>query len=219
MNLVITELLDMAELEAMRAHLESALKFKSGKTTAGHHARAVKDNEQASAESAAPILAKVEATLLNHPVFKAAARPKKFVKLMISRYGPGMHYGTHVDDPLMGGIRTDLSFTLFLKSPESYEGGSLIVEDNEGDRAYKLAAGSLILYSTTSLHRVEEVRSGERLAIVGWIRSYLRDPQQREMLFDLENTIATLNASQAPRPVLDQLYKMRANLLRMWVED
>ncbi len=219
MNLVIAEVLDLAELEAMRAHLESHIKFKSGKHTAGHHARAVKDNEQASAESAAPILAKIEATLLSHPVFKAAARPKKFVKLMISRYGPGMHYGTHVDDPLMGGIRTDLSFTLFLKPPESYEGGSLVLEANEGDRAYKLPAGSLILYPTTSLHRVEEVRAGERLAIVGWLRSYLRDPQQRELLFDLENTIATLTANQSPRPVLDQLYKLRANLLRIWVED
>ena len=219
MFLVIGDILTATEIEAITMHLSTEVNFHDGKSTAGAHARTVKNNEQAANEAAAPVLKKVETALLAHPVFKAAALPKSFVKLMVSRYRPGMHYGTHVDDPLMLGTRTDLSFTLFLNPPETYAGGELVIEENGGDRSFKLTAGSLILYPTTSLHRVEEVTSGERLAVVGWVRSFLRDPQQRELLFDLENTIASLKAENASRPVLDHIFKIRANLLRMWATD
>jgi PKHD-type hydroxylase len=219
MFLVIKEVLTAAEIEAARCHLEQSASFTTGKATAGHHARDVKDNEQATSETASPVLKKVEQALLANPVFKAAASPKSIIKLMVSRYLAGMQYGTHVDDPMMNGIRTDLSFTLFLSDPATYDGGSLVIEDNDGDRSFKRDAGSLILYPATSLHHVEAVTSGERLAVVGWVRSFLRDGAQRELVFDLENTIATVRAEHASRPVLDQLYKIRANLLRMWIED
>lgn len=220
MYLVIPDVLSTAEVTAARDHLAVAeAAFVSGKTTAGGHARAVKENEQVRGSAGDAILKKVESALLAHAVFKAAAQPKAFVRLMISRYRPGMHYGTHVDDALMQGQRTDLSFTLFLASPESYDGGELVIEDNDGERSYKLAAGHLILYPTTTLHHVAAVTRGERLAVVGWVRSYLRDPGQRELLFDLENAIATLRADTAPRAVLDRLFKVKGNLLRMWIED
>jgi PKHD-type hydroxylase len=218
MFLVISDVLSAAEVEAMHVLIGGIDEsFQSGAATAGHHARAVKNNEQAGKDQAAPLLRKVDAAVLNNPVFKAAARPKQIIKSLLSRYKPGMHYGLHVDDPLMAGIRTDLSFTLFLSEPESYSGGALVVEDNSGERSFKLKAGSLILYPTTTLHRVEAVTSGERVAVVGWVRSFLRSGEQREIVFDLENIIASLHG--ADRAVLDQLYKVRANLLRLWVDD
>jgi PKHD-type hydroxylase len=220
MYLPIADILTKAEIDAARAHIDGIEStFASGKLTAGHHAKSVKHNEQAAAEASAPVLTKVRDALLKHPVFKAAAQPQSIVKLMLSRYRPGMHYGSHVDEPFMEGKRTDLSFTLFLSPPETYDGGDLVIEETDGERAFKLEAGSVILYPSTTLHRVEDVTSGERLAVVGWIRSRLRDAGQREIIFDLENAIASLSAIQAPRAVLDRIYKTRANLIRMWAED
>jgi PKHD-type hydroxylase len=218
MFLTIANVVTKSVAKAMLDEL-SAQQFVSGKTTAGSHARAVKDNEQAPPVASEALLKRVERILLDHPVFKAAARPKHFVKLMASRYREGMHYGTHVDEPLMNGIRTDLSFTLFLVEPEKYEGGALIVDENDGTRDYKLAAGHLVLYPTTTLHRVDPVTSGARISIVGWVRSYIRDHADRELLFDLDNAIATLRASNTDRAVLDQLFKVRANLMRKWADD
>jgi PKHD-type hydroxylase len=220
MFLPIADILTKAEIDDARAHImgmEDA--FAPGQLTAGHHARWVKHNEQAETQAAAPVLTMAHDALRKHPVFKAAAQPQAIVKLMLSRYRPGMHYGSHVDEPFMEGKRTDLSFTLFLSPPEAYEGGSLVIEDTDGERAFKLEAGSVILYPSTTLHRVEDVTLGERLAVVGWIRSRLRDAGQREIIFDLENAIASLSTIQAPRAVLDRLYKTRANLIRMWAED
>jgi PKHD-type hydroxylase len=213
-------ILDGAVLEAVRHTLEAEPKsFAQGKATAGWHAKDVKENEQAKGATADSVTAKVKDLLLAHPVFKAAARPKRFARLLVSRYRPGMAYGTHVDDALMDGIRADLSFTLFLSAPESYGGGELVVEGNDGETAVKLPAGSLVLYPTTSLHRVNPVTQGERLAVVGWVRSYIRSPEQRETLFDLDNVVAALREAHVERATLDRLFKVRANLLRMWAED
>jgi PKHD-type hydroxylase len=152
-------------------------------------------------------------------VFKAAAMPKSFVKLLVSRYLPGMEYGTHVDDALMGGVRTDMSFTLFLCDPGTYDGGELVIEGNDGDTEVKLPAGHLVLYPTTTLHRVAPVTRGERLVVVGWVRSFIRSGEDREILFDLENVIAASRAASIDRGILNRLLKVKANLLRKWVED
>jgi PKHD-type hydroxylase len=194
-------------------------KFLSGEKTAGWHAREVKQNEQLDEKSAATITAKISATLLANPVFAAAARPKTFVKIMVSRYRPGMEYGLHVDDALMSGVRTDLSFTLFLSDPATYEGGELVIEGNDGMQEIKLPPGSLILYPTTTLHRVAPVKKGERIAIVGWVRSFIRNHEQREILFDLDNAIAMARADNAGRETIDRLLKVNMNLLRQWAED
>jgi PKHD-type hydroxylase len=119
----------------------------------------------------------------------------------------------------MAGIRTDLSFTLFLSDPDSYDGGALVIDGSDGENEVKLPAGSLVLYPTTTLHRVQEVTRGERLAVVGWVRSFIRNAEDREILFDLENVIASLRSNNADRALLDHILKIRANLLRKWVED
>jgi PKHD-type hydroxylase len=205
--------------EIHQAIASGRIGFQEGAATAGWQAKAVKKNEQALGPGLDPMLKDVTVRLLAHPVFAAAAQPKQLLGVMLSRYQPGMAYGTHVDNAVMGGVRADLSFTLFLNPPDTYEGGALVVEGNGDDQEIKLPAGSLVLYPATSLHHVSEVRRGERLAIVGWVRSFIRRHDHRETLFDLENAIATLRLKNADRTLLNQVLKVRANLQRDWLED
>ena len=220
MILQISDVLTAPDVLAMRESLVAEdASFKAGNTTAGWFARDVKNNDQSSGAAAVAAMEKVKTTLLAHGVFVSAARPKLFVKTLVSRYRPGMHYGSHVDNALMGGIRTDMSFTLFVSDPETYDGGDLVIEAHDGDTEVKLSAGGLILYPTTSLHRVAEVTRGERLAVVGWVRSYIRSAEQRETLFDLDQVVAALTAQNADRAMLNPVIKVRNTLTRMWAED
>ena len=157
--------------------------------------------------------------LHDHDVFRAYARPIRWSRLIFSRYRGGHTYGAHVDDPLMQGdggqrFRTDLSFTLFLSDPGSYEGGALVLESRTLAHRVKLAAGSMIIYPSGRLHRVEPVTDGERLACVGWVQSAIRREEHRDALFDLSQVRGSLPEGDA-RLVLD---KVLANLMRMWAE-
>jgi PKHD-type hydroxylase len=205
------------DIHASLTRDESA--FTTGKSTAGWYAKDVKHNDQATGAIVTQVMEQVKSTLMANALFLSAARPKTFVKTLVSRYRPGMHYGTHVDDALMGGIRTDLSFTLFLTDPNTYQGGELVIESPDGETDVKLEAGSLVLYPTTSLHRVNEVTTGERLAIVGWVRSFIRSAEQRETLFDLDQVVANLKATDADRALMNPVMKIRNTLTRMWAED
>jgi PKHD-type hydroxylase len=219
-TLCIDNVISAETIKAINDEISSAeTAFKEGKSTAGWHAKHVKSNEQLAATAAAGITTKVEQVLMAHPVFVSAARPKRLVKLLVSRYRPGMEYGLHVDDALMGGVRTDMSFTLFLADQNTYDGGELVIEGNDGDTTIKLDAGSLVLYPTTTLHRVAPVSRGERLAVVGWVRSFIRSTDQRETLFDLDIAIAASREGGGQRSTIDRLLKVRANLVRMWAED
>jgi PKHD-type hydroxylase len=220
MLIQIADVLTPDAVAALRESLAGeAAGFFPGKATAGWAARDVKNNEQASGPAAQAAIEQVKAALLGNALFQSAARPKTFVKLLVSRYKPGMAYGTHVDDALMAGIRTDMSFTLFLAEPESYGGGELVIEGPDGESDFKLLPGHLVLYQTTSLHHVAEVTRGERLAIVGWVRSFIRSPEQREVLFEMDQVIVKLRAAQAPREDMNHALKVRNSLLRMWAED
>ena len=216
--LVIGPLLPPADLAAVQ-EAAAALPFGDGRATAGRHAQGVKSNDQAQpgAELDA-VLAKVEAALRAHSLFQSAARPKALTRLIVSRYNIGQTYGLHVDNALMQGLRTDLSFTLFLSDPESYDGGALVIEDHFEARAIKLSAGEVILYPSSTLHRVEPVTRGTRLAVVGWVQSLIRDPAQREILFDLDQAVDACFAAEGKSAQFDRLSKTRSNLLRMWVE-
>ena len=196
-----------------------AASFASGKSTAGQQAKIVKNNDQSAGPAAQTAIAAVREALGKNLVFRAAARPKEIIGMLVSRYREGMAYGTHVDDALMSGKRTDLSFTFFVSGPESYDGGELVIEGNDGENAIKLAAGSVVVYPTTSLHRVAEVTRGERLVVVGWVRSFIRNGEQREILFDLDQTVAALMGAKADRAITDRILKTRNNLTRMWAED
>lgn len=139
--------------------------------------------------------------------------------LMFARYEKGKNYGSHVDDAMIGGMRTDVSFTLFLSDPKSYSGGELVIESTAGEEGIKLSAGSLVAYSTTTLHRVAKVTRGERLVCVGWVRSFIRDAAHRELLFDLDTARRRLFAREGNSPDYDLISKSTANLMRMWAED
>jgi PKHD-type hydroxylase len=220
MMLQIAGVLNPETVKTIRATLatEDAV-FTAGRSTAGWYAKDVKNNDQAAGPAALQVMEQVKSALMTNAVFVSAARPKSFVKTLVSRYRPGMHYGTHVDDALMGGIRTDLSFTLFLAETGSYDGGELIIESPDGETDVKLEAGSVVLYPTTSLHRVNEVTRGERLAVVGWVRSFIRSSEQRETLFDLDQVVANLKAAEADRALMNPVMKVRNTLTRMWAED
>ena len=158
-----------------------------------------------------------------HPVFRTFARPNKWSKLLISRTENNGGYGTHIDNPLMGPsgdqVRTDLSFTLFLSEPESYEGGELIIEEAGQSHTIKAKAGDLVVYPSTTLHQVAPVTSGTRYVCVGWVQSHIRSAEQRETLFDLENLKVELSGThEANSPEMLILSKSIANLVRMWAD-
>jgi len=218
MQIVIGNVLSAADLDRLGKALDGA-RFVDGRETAGFAARTVKHNLQAAGEPAldAP-RALVRERILANEVFGLAVRPKA-LSLMFSRYDPGMRYGTHVDDAIMHGMRADVAFTLFLSDPQSYDGGELVLDTAAGEDTIKLPSGALVAYPATSLHRVAEVTRGTRLAAVGWARSFVRDPAQRELLFDLDTARRKLFAQQGATAEFDLLSKSLANLMRMWAED
>lgn len=217
MLIVLAGVLEGEDLARVRARLDEAV-WKDGKATAGPAARAVKNNLQAG--GLADLGAFVMEALRRHPLFEIAARPRRASPVMFSKYEPGMAYGPHTDDAVMGGaegrLRADLSYTLFLADPESYEGGALAIESAAGEQAIKLAAGDCVLYPSGTIHHVAPVTGGARLAAVGWIQSVVRDAAKREILFDLSMTRARL--ASAPREDLLRLDKSISNLLRLWAE-
>lgn len=222
MLLTLTNVLDAAALQRAQ-EMVKALTWRDGAETAGGTARQVKRNLQAdlSTRIGTKLKLQLQSAIERHSVLKAAARPAKFSTLLISQTKDGGGYGLHIDNPYMGTgtdrLRTDLSFTLFLSDPDSYNGGELSIEHAGVTQSLKAKAGDLILYPSTSLHQVLPVTHGERYVCVGWIESHIRDPFARETLFDLENIRATLKATHdAQHPVMLTLAKSIANLQRLW---
>ncbi len=220
MILQIASVLDANELAAIRDALADDTLWADGRDTAKGRALAAKNNQQARADATAVkgIVAKIRTAMLAHPTIEAAARPSAFARVMLNRYGPGMGYGPHVDAPYIEGLRTDISFTLFLAAPADYDGGELVIDTAGAEDAIKLPAGALVLYPANSVHRVAEITRGTRLAAVGWIKSRVRRAEHRAILFDLETAIADLAALDAPSALRDRLANLRNNLLRAFGE-
>jgi PKHD-type hydroxylase len=221
MILCLAGVLGADEVAGMASRL-AELDFVDGAATAGWQARPVKHNRQLPPGPATTALqAAVAAALDRHQLFQLACRPQRIRPALFSRYEPGMDYGSHVDDAVLPGpapLRADISFTLFLAAPESYAGGELMIETSAGEQAFKLPAGALVLYPSTTLHRVAPVTSGVRLAAVGWLQSRLRDAAARELLFDLDTARRALFERHGRSRELDLLAKASANLMRRWVE-
>ena len=223
MIVCIGNVLTQDELDLITEKLSTA-NFVDGKATAGWHARLVKKNTQLSKES--PVVEElrslINAALKRNRFFQTVARPKRIHPLLISRYEVGMAYGTHTDDAVMTGgqqlMRSDISFTLFLNSPETYQGGALVIDSAQGEEGYKLPAGAAVVYPSSTLHRVEAVTAGMRLAAVSWVQSLIRDPHEREILFDLDTARQALFEQYGKTKEFDLLSKTHANLLRKWVE-
>jgi PKHD-type hydroxylase len=218
----IDNVLTPEELKFLVDNLEQA-DFVDGKTTAGWHAKFVKNNMQLKSEAtyASDLRELVKIALKRNALFQCALQPKIIHSMLFSRYENGMSYGRHVDNALMGNqefLRSDVSFTLFLSSPSTYKGGELVIESSDGDRTYKLEAGSAIVYPSSTLHQVEPVTEGVRLAAVGWVQSLVRDPNEREILFDLDTTRRSIFAKEGKTIEFDLISKSYANLLRKWAE-
>jgi PKHD-type hydroxylase len=227
MLLRIPSVLNEDQLTAVRRSLEGQdAPWVDGRVTAGHQGAPVKKNQQIDEGSpmARELGALVIAELERNALFISAVLPHRVYPPMFNRYGEGMHFGAHVDGavrmiPGSGQkLRTDLSATLFLASRDSYDGGELIVDNAFGSDAIKLAAGDMIVYTSTSRHRVTPVTRGTRVACVFWIQSLIRDDLKREQLFELDRTIQRLTEIGSDPDSLVRLAGHYHSLLRMWTE-
>jgi PKHD-type hydroxylase len=225
MLLTIPGVLDGAAVEHFRAALDDA-EWEDGRRTTGYLGARVKRNSQLAEDHpvAQQLGEHVLAALERNPLFISAALPHRVFPPMFNRYGPGETFGTHVDTALRQPIgqprrmRCDLSATLFLSDPETYAGGALTIEDSYGAHAVRLAPGDMVLYPASSLHRVEPVTEGVRLAAIFWVQSMVRDDPARSMLYDLDSAIQHLGAAVPDHPAVTQLTGVYHNLLRRWAE-
>jgi PKHD-type hydroxylase len=221
MMILLEGVLDGEDVARVRRGLDAA-PWQDGKATAGQAARAVKRNRQTVPDNpdVEALGTFVTEALRRHPLFDLAARPRRVSRLLFSRYEGGETYGPHTDDAMMGSppLRSDLAFTVFLADPASYDGGALTVTTPLGDQAIKLAAGNAVLYPAGTVHYVAPVTSGVRFATVGWVQSLVRDPTQRELLFDLSTARAQCAQAGVARETLLLIEKTQSNLLRMWGE-
>ena len=219
MLLQIENLIDKSMAEAILEAAQAEGFWSDGRATAMGRAREAKANEQAlisgPAKGALETLARA---VLDNETVKSAAQPAALARIMLNRYGAGMEYGDHVDAPYIDGVRTDLSFTLFLSDPADYDGGELVIESAGAEDRVKLAAGSLVIYPSTSIHRVTRVERGTRIACIGWIKSRVRSAEERSLLFELDRIGADLASTGAASGLRDRLANVRNNLLRRWGE-
>ena len=224
MLLHIPAILDPAQAARMRQRLEAA-RWIDGRETVGAQGAQVKRNLQLP--DASPLRAEladeVLAALAANPLYHAAVLPAKTLPPRFNRYEGSGEYGMHVDGAAMAlgngeWLRSDVSCTLFLADPDSYDGGELVVSDTYGEHEVKLPAGDLIVYPSDSLHRVEPVTRGARFAAFFWVQSLVRDAQRRRLLLELDGGIQQLAASGADRDALLRLTGVYHNLLRQWSE-
>jgi len=227
MLLRIPALLSAEHLSSMLPALEEpGAPWVDGRATAGHQGALVKRNQQIEESSAVArelgqlIIAQLE----RNPLFISAALPLKVYPPMFNRFAPGMEFGSHVDGTIRSipgtgqRLRTDLSASLFLTPPSSYDGGELVIENDFGDQSVKLDAGDMILYTSASRHRINPVSRGLRIAGVLWIQSLIRDDLKRMQLFELDQTIQQLTRSKADPDSLVRLTGHYHTLLRLWSE-
>ena len=224
MLLHIPGILDTAQVARMRQRLEAA-QWTDGRETVGAQGAQVKRNLQLPDASPlrAELAAEVLAALAANPLYHAAVLPAKTMPPRFNRYEGGGEYGMHVDGAAMAlgngeWLRSDVSCTLFLADPDEYDGGELVVSDTYGEHEVKLPAGDLIVYPSDSLHRVEPVTRGARLAAFFWVQSLVRDAQRRRLLLELDGGIQQLTAGGAEREALLRLTGVYHNLLRQWSE-
>ncbi|MEW8136322.1 MAG: Fe2+-dependent dioxygenase [Candidatus Thiodiazotropha endolucinida] len=217
----IDDLLQQAQLDKIDQILAQA-EFVDGKLTAGKAAQRVKNNQELKGEPRQMelLIRILTSAMANNETFRSAVLPYRMADPIFARYQPGMTYGDHVDDPLMGlsgqRFRSDVSMTIFLREPETYEGGELVVRTTFGEKRVKLPAGSAVIYPSSSLHHVAEVTRGERLVALAWIQSYVRDPAKRELLYELDQAREHLLATAPDTESTGLVDKSYANLLWMW---
>jgi len=225
MLLHIPDILDREQLRQLRAALDAA-DWTDGRETVGAQGAQVKRNRQLP--DASPLRRQlgevVLAALAKSPLYHAATLPLRTLPPRFNRYEGGGEYGMHVDGSVMAlpngeQLRSDISCTLFLSEPDDYDGGELIVSDTYGEHEVKLPAGDAIIYPSSSLHRVQPVTRGARVAAFFWVQSLVRDDNRRRLLYELDATIQRLVATGADHDAVLQLTGTYHNLLRQWAES
>ena len=218
MNYLTCSLLNDEEIKILKKNLDfDNNSWEDGKKTAGSFASKVKNNLQLNRDSS---ISKentdfVVKKLLTNPLIKSFTIPKIVHSVMFTKSLKGMKYGRHIDNAFMSTGRADLSFTIFLNNKKDYEGGDLIVENINTENKFKLDQGEIIIYPSTYLHSVEEIKSGERLVCVGWIESYVKSIEEREYLFDINAGARGMLSKYGRSNELDLIFKSYANLLRV----
>jgi PKHD-type hydroxylase len=225
MLLHLPNVLSREQVGECRRLLDAAA-WVDGRVTAGHQSAKAKNNQQLPED--APLAKQLGQLILSalekNSLFISAALPSKIFPPLFNRYSMGQSFGVHVDNAIRQvrntahRVRTDISATLFLSAQEEYDGGELIVEDTYGTQRVKLPAGDMVLYPGTSLHRVDGVTRGARVASFFWIQSMVRDDAQRTLLFDLDTAIQTIAAENPQHAAAIQLTGVYHNLLRQWAE-
>ncbi|MEO8627594.1 MAG: Fe2+-dependent dioxygenase [Betaproteobacteria bacterium] len=227
MLLQIPKILNAEQILYLRKRLDNAgSAWVDGRVSAGHQGAQVKHNQQIAENT--PLAHELGDLILGalerNPLFISGVLPNRVYPPMFNRYEGGMQFGNHVDGSvrLLPGspvkLRTDVAITLFISSPDEYDGGELIIEDTYGIHTAKLAAGDMVVYPASSLHRVSPVTRGARIASFFWAQSLVRDDAQRTLLFDLDTTIQRLGALGADDTARMHLTGCYHNLLRMWSE-
>ena len=227
MMLHVPEVLSADQVREIRAIVDAA-EWTDGRVTAGTQSAQVKNNQQLPQESAAARTARatVLAALDRSALFITGALPHTIYPPLFNRYrGETNAFGNHVDNAIRTNaltrenVRTDVSVTLFLSDPDEYDGGELVIEDTFGTQTVKLPAGDLILYPSSSVHRVEPVTRGARVASFFWVQSFVRSPEQRRVLFDLDLSVMELRNAVGETDAVVRLTGCYHNLLRSWAEN
>lgn len=210
------ELLTADEVADVRRRLDG-LALDDGTRTARGDAKRVKQNTQTRADDpvAAAVHAELEARIGGHEMIERLAMPRHLVGTRVNRYGVGDHYGLHIDRTLMGGHRTDLSFTVFLSDPDEYDGGELHIAAGVVSPRLKSAAGQMVIYPTHLLHAVTPVTRGVRWGFIGWIESWVPDPELRDAIAKVRNLRATLGDHPAGAMASLQLNEIEQTLTRI----
>lgn len=221
MLLQIPGVLKKDELETVMRELGQGA-YEDGRVSAGLFARDLKNNLQVKrdAEAAKQCAPLILEALRRNATFYSVALPHRIHGPIFNRYDVGMTYGSHVDNAIMGeanAVRSDVSATLFLSPPDAYEGGELVLQEHQSERRIKPAAGSLVVYASTNVHRVEPVRRGTRIAAIFWIQSLVREESKREILHDLNEILAGLRDKLAANEQM-ALASIYSNLMRQWAE-
>ena len=218
MNYLTYQLFIQEEIEVFIKNLnkENNL-WEDGKKTAGSHASKVKNNLQLNRESEISIKLShlIRKKILSNPLIKSFALPKIIHGIMFTKSLNNMQYGRHIDNPFMSSGRADLSFTISLSDKSKYSGGELMIEEMNSEKEFKLNAGEIIIYPSTYLHSVKEIKNGERLVCVGWIESYVKSIEEREYLFDLDAGAKVLLDKNVRSDEVDLIFKSYSNLLRL----
>ena len=218
MNYLTLQLLNEEEIEILIKTINDQNNlWEDGKKTAGSHASKVKNNLQLNrnSEVSKKYSQLIKKRILENQLIKSFSLPKIIHGIMFTKSSQKMGYGRHIDNPFMSTGRSDLSFTISLTNKENYEGGELVIETINSEKEFKLNAGQMIIYPSTYLHSVKEVKNGERVVCVGWIESYIKSIEEREYLFDLDAGAKSLLAKYGRSDELDLIFKSYSNLLRL----